>query len=288
MGILIAAAITTVIAAVAVGVLILKLSKREDWGVLALALLYAVPAQPVAFYYIRLPLHELLTQWLGAGALLTAITLFYAPITEEPAKWLALGVPSIRKALKPENAIAIALSVGLGFGVGEIWFLAAKLYPSPQIAALPFWAFGGFLGERLMVCFIHGAFVAFFFKRYAEGRSVALPALLGIAMHFALNFPIYLSSINPGSLGAENWGILIALYLAVATLLLLLFVNRLSAGRVEQGVLGNAVCPGCGKEYPRSFLAFNLLTVRYERCPHCRKFHFVPMKQPPRDKHKGA
>ena len=283
MGILIAAAITSLVAILAVGYLIRRISTPADYGALLLGFLYAVPAQPVAFYYIRLPLHELLNGWIGAGALLTAITLFYAPLTEEPAKWLALGVPSLRKTLRPQNAVAIALAVGLGFGVGEIWFLAARLYPSPQIAALPFWAFTGFLGERLMVCFIHGALIALFFKRYAENRSILFPALLGIALHFALNFPIYLSSINLGGFGAETWGILIALYLAAMTLALLIFVNRLSVGRMEHGLLGKADCPECGKEYSRSFLALNLLTVRYERCPHCRKFHFVPMNQPPRD-----
>lgn len=44
-----------------------------------------------------------------------------------------------------------------------------------------------------MVCFLHGGFVALFFKRYAEGRAVWPAALLGIALHFALNFPILFS-----------------------------------------------------------------------------------------------
>jgi hypothetical protein len=288
MGILIAAIITTVLSIVVVGLLVRRLSKREDRSVLIIAFFFALPLQPLAFYYIRLPLHELLTSMLGASALLTAITLFYAPVTEEIAKWLALGVPSIRKALTPSNAVAIALAVGLGFGIGELWFIAERLARSPHLTVLPFYYFNGFLTERLMVCFLHGAMIALFFKRYAEGHSVWPAALFGIALHFALNFPIYLSQINLWGLGAQVWGLLLVIYVALFTLAMFGFVNRLGKDDLREGFLGSATCPGCGGVYPRSLFALNLLTNRYERCPHCRKFHLVPMQQPARDKAEKA
>jgi RsiW-degrading membrane proteinase PrsW (M82 family) len=283
MGILIAAIITTVIAIVVIGLLIRKLAHAAPRWLLVLAFLSALPAQPVAFYLIRLPLHELLMHWIGAGALLTAISLFYAPLIEEPAKWFSLALPSLRKKLVPENAVAIALAVGLGFGTGELWFIAERLARSPQLANLPFYYFNGFLAERLMVCFLHGAMIALVFKRYAEGRPVWPAALLGIALHFALNFPIYLSQINFLALGAEVWGFVLVIYVAAFTLAMFGFVNRLASDKVRAGFLGEATCPGCGEVYPRSFFALNLLTRRYERCPHCRKFHLVPMSQPSRD-----
>lgn len=74
------------------------------------------------------------------------------------------------------------------------------------------------------------------------------------------------------------------IYVTLFTLAMFLFVNRLASGRIEAGILGEATCPDCGKVYPRPFFAANLLTRRYERCPHCRKFHLVPMHQPARDK----
>ena len=48
---------------------------------LLLAGVIALPLQPLAFYLVRLPLHAGLTAALGPGALLTAISLFYAPLT---------------------------------------------------------------------------------------------------------------------------------------------------------------------------------------------------------------
>jgi hypothetical protein len=224
MGIYIAAAITTVAAIAVVGMLIRHFGEKAPRWLLILAFLSALPAQPVAFYFIRLPLHELLTQWIGAGAFLTAITLFYAPVIEEPAKWFSLVLPSLRKAMTPKNAIAVGLAVGLGFGVGEIWFLAEQLSRSPQIAALPFWQFSGFLLERLQVCFLHGAFVVLLFKRFAEGRSLWPAALLGIALHFALNFPIYLAAINLPPLGRENWPLAILAFVLLFTLVCILWI----------------------------------------------------------------
>lgn len=284
MGILIAAVITTVAAMLVVGLLIRSLAHSAPRWLLVLAFLSALPAQPVAFHFIRVPLHEFLLQWIGAGALLTAISLFYAPLIEEPAKWFSLVLPSLRKRLTPENAVAVTLGIGLGFGIGELWFIAERLARAPQFAGLPFYYFNGFLAERLMVCFLHGAFIALFFKRYAEGRAVWPAALLGIALHFALNFPILFSQINLFGLGAQVWGLILVLYVAFFTLAMFAFVNRLANGKIEASILGSATCPDCGKDYPRSFLALNLLTRRYERCPHCRKFHLVPMHQPARDK----
>lgn len=240
MGIFIAAAITTAVAIAAIGLLIRHLSQSTDRGVLALAFLSALPAQPVAFHFIRLPLHEALAPWLGPGVLLTAIALLYAPLIEEPAKWFSLALPSLRKALKPENAVAVALAVGLGFGVGEIWLLAERLSRAPQIAALPFWQFGGFLLERLQVCFLHGALIALVFRRFAEGRSVWPAALLGVVLHFLLNFPIYLAGINVPPIGREIWPLVLLAYILLFTLVAFLAVLKLAGGAPARDKGGEA------------------------------------------------
>lgn len=162
--------------------------------------------------------------------LLTALSLFYAPMIEEPAKWFSLVLPSLRKHLTPKNAVAVALSVGLGFGVGEIWFLAERLSRSPQIAALPFWQLGGFLLERVQVCFLHGAMIVLVFKRFAEGRNVWPAALIGIALHFALNFPIFLAGVNVPPLGRVVWPLVLLGYLLLFTGACAAWVLRMTRG----------------------------------------------------------
>ena len=279
MGIIIAAVITTLLAAAAYGYLIRRITEPVDRRVVLVAALVALPLQPLAFYAVRMPVAHWLIVNIGLGDLFTAISLFHAPLTEEPAKWLMLLIPYIRRRLTPGNAVAIALATGLGFGIGEIWFLAERLMRVPQMAALPFYMFGGFLGERFMVAFAHGAFVAFAFMWLAEGRSFWLGALVGMALHFALNFPIFLLSIDLFGLGRPTWSALLQVYLLVFIIALMVAVNRLARGGLARNLFGDATCPECGSVYPRSLIGINMLVTRYERCPHCRHWHWVPMNQ---------
>lgn len=275
MGIHIAAAITTALVVGLYGYIIAKMSSRADWPVLLLAAVVALPLQPLAFYLIRLPLHGWLGATLGAGALLTVLSLFYAPLTEEPAKWLPLLVPPIRRRLNGDNTVSVALAVGLGFGIGEIWFLAQQVSVVPAYAGVPFYAFGGFLVERTLVCFLHGAMISFAYHRLATGRSFMVGGLIGMALHFALNLPIFLAAIDLFGIGKEAWAVVLSLWVPVFTIALGAAVTRLSRGRFREVVLGFSTCPECGAEYPRPLLALNFGPVRYERCPNCRHFHWV-------------
>ncbi len=275
MGIIVAAAITTALVVVLYGYIIARMSSRADRSLLVLAALVALPLQPLAFYLVRLPLHHALTGWLGAGALLTAISLFYAPLTEEPAKWLPLLVPAIRRRLTPDNAVALALAVGLGFGVGELWLIAFQLARVPAIAALPFYTFTGFLFERTLVCFLHGGLIVFAYHRLAGGRSFLVGGLIGMALHFALNFPIFLAGIDLFGVGNSVWSTLLTLWIVFLAAALGIAVTRLSRGRFREVVLGYSDCPECGAHYPRPLLGLNFGLARYERCPSCRHFHWI-------------
>lgn len=121
MGIIIAALITTLLMLVAYGYLIRRITEPADRDVAFRAALIMLPMQPLAFYAVRMPLHHWLQSSLGTADALTAISLFYAPLIEEPAKWLVLLFLFIRRKLTPNNAVAVAIGTGLGFAIGEIW-----------------------------------------------------------------------------------------------------------------------------------------------------------------------
>jgi hypothetical protein len=275
MNILIAAIITVAAAAGAYGYLIRHLSEPADRRAIVAAVLFTLPLQPLAFYLVRLPLDAGLRQLLGTGDLYAFLTTFYAPLTEEPAKWLVLLVPLVLRTLRPASAAPLALAAGLGFGLGEIGFLAERLMRMPEIAAMPFWMFGGFLTERFVVCFLHGAFVFFLFARLAAGKSFWPGAIVGMALHYITNFPIYFASLGALPWSAETWQMVLAVYVLALALVLAAVMNRMVGGRLSTAALGYSECPECGANYPRPFLALNLGPVRYERCPSCRKFHLV-------------
>lgn len=212
MGLIIAAALTTLMALVVFGKLISLLSVPSDRRVLLLALVVALPLQPLAFYLIRLPLLHTMLPDVSAGWLRPAFLLALAPLTEEPAKWLVLLVPSIRQAFEKRTAVPLALAAGVGFGIGEIWFVAHAAMTAPGFVERPFWMYGGFAFERLQVCFLHGAFLALPFVMYAWRRSFLLGAAAGMLCHFLLNFPIYLATVDLFGLGRAGWATILLLW----------------------------------------------------------------------------
>ena len=85
--------------------------------------------------------------------------------------------------------------------------------------------------ERAMVCFLHGAFVAFAFKRLAEHRSFFLGGLIGVALHFMLNLPTFLAASDLFGLGRQTWSALAASWIAIFVICLAVAVMRLGRQR---------------------------------------------------------
>jgi hypothetical protein len=153
-GIYLTAVLTTAIAAASFGPLIHKLRLPANERLLWLAAAIALPLQPLVFFCVRMPLDH----WLVAHLNSTKATYyqwlitFYAPLTEEPAKLVPLLIPLIYRDIRAENFARYALAIGSGFGIGEMWFVADRVARLPEFASLPFYHFGAFVGERLMVC----------------------------------------------------------------------------------------------------------------------------------------
>lgn len=270
------ALITTVIALSIYGTVIWKMKSPVDYRWLWLAFLIVLPMQPLAFYLIRLPLNNFLVARLGSTSRLYEwITLCYAPLTEEPAKLVPLLLPFVLRDIRKENFGRYALAIGLGFGIGELWFVAARVAANPRFAAVPFWQFTGFLNERLVVCLLHGVFVSVGLWRL---RNKFLLGVLGaMLLHFFGNFPIYLMSKNVFGLGAGVWSLVIngwlGFYFLGGIALLTYFVyGKVAVGRF---VFGQTKCPECSAIYNSSLFALNLGVKRYERCPACKRWHVI-------------
>ncbi len=214
MGLFIAASITS--ALVLCGFAIL-LRQADAWRTTALAFVIALPLQPLMFYVVRLPIDGFLRTSFGIASWVTIASLFYAPLTEEPAKWLVAVAPKLRRAIV-NDPIVLALAVGAGFGFGEIWFLAQALSKSPSYPDLPFWMFGGFIVERLAVCFLHGVMLVPALYALASGGSFLVGGIVGMTLHFLLNFPIYLAGINLFGLG-EAWKPILLLWILLFVIL---------------------------------------------------------------------
>lgn len=275
-GIYFAAILTT---ALAVGVFVaaiyrLRLPANERF--LWLAALVALPLQPLAFYCVRVPLDEWFVLHLGSTSTAYAwLTSLYAPLTEEPAKLVPLLIPAIVRDIRKENFVRYALAIGVAFAIGEMWFVAERIARVPNLAAMPFYQFGGYIGERLMTCVFHSAFVSVALWRLRGGFALGFAG--AAALHWLGNFPVFLMSWNVGGLGKTFWmtviGVFLLLYFIAAAGLLAHF----AFGRIapQQIFYGPRHCPECDKVYDAPLLAVNLGRIRYERCPHCQRWHWT-------------
>ena len=275
-GIYVAAILTTAIALAIFGAVIRKLKLPANPKLLWLAALIVLPLEPASFYFVRVPLDHWLTSVLGSNSvILHWLVTFYAPLTEEPAKLVPLLIPAIRRDISHANFGRYALAIGLGFAIGEMWFIADIIARNPKFAGVPFYLFGGYLSERLMVCVFHSAFVglalACLRNRFWLGETGAMAA------HWLGNFPIFLMASNAFGMGATFWAIAVQLWIIAYLIGALALISRFVFGRVSPGLLfyGRRKCPECGAEYDASLFAANLGATRYERCPHCRHWHFT-------------
>lgn len=272
-GIYITAALTSLLAVAIFGTLIYKLPRPANGWLLLAAVLICLPLQPLAFYLVRLPLDHWLAGWLTRQSFAyQGLTTLYAPLTEELAKLLVLLIPAIFRDIRPENFARYALAIGLGFAVGEMWFVAERLFRQPALAGLPFDHFGGYVTERLMTCVFHSAFVSISLSRLRKRLWLGL--CLAMAAHWAANFPISLMVWNVGGLGRTIWEVIVGLWLLAlfigATVLLIRYTSsRLSFLSL---LYGFRHCPECGTDFEPSMLAINLGDKRYEKCPRCRKW----------------
>jgi hypothetical protein len=201
----IAAIIPTLVGIGIIGSMVLWRAPRGQRRLLILIVLLELPLCAFAFYCIRQPLEGLLQRVLSPfsdGYRL--ITTCYAPLTEEPIKLLVLFIPFVFRNVKRSNFLFFALAIGLGFGIGEIWFLAYECSGVPAFTSIPWYGFAGFMQERFLVLVMHGAFTAcalIFFRN----KLFIIGFLIAVLLHYIGNFPIFLAAVNFGGLSTGDW-----------------------------------------------------------------------------------
>ena len=275
-GIYLTAILTTSIAVVLFGWVNHKLRLPANERLVWLATVVALPLQPLAFYCVRMPVDHWLAARLGSTSdVYVWLTTLYAPLTEELAKLLPLLIPVLRRDINSGNFLRYALALGVGFAIGEMWFVAERVARVPALAALPFYQLGGYASERLMTCVFHSAFVAVALWRLRDRFALGFAG--AAALHWLANFPLFLMAWNVGGLGKTIWMIAIQCFLLLYFLGALALLSWFAFGRVSPGriLYGRRQCPECDGEYDGPFLALNLGSTRYERCPHCRRWHWT-------------
>ena len=171
----------------------------------ALGVLGGMAAFFGAFYLLRIPLDAALQSLNQSNPVMYRLgTTLYAPITEEPAKWLVLIPFFLAGKIKHENKAVWAMCIGIGFGIGEIVFLSQRIAADPQTLTMPWYLSSGFMVERFMVSLIHSALVLIAVDALCSRKLWGL--ILAPVVHFLVNLPIFLSRQYPLDPMGVLWG----------------------------------------------------------------------------------
>src|SRR5512146_849127 len=94
---------------------------------------------------------------LAAPVWFLAFQVLITPLVEEPLKVVPLLLPPARRMVTSRaSALWVGWVLGISFGLGEALFTAYGVAQNGAYDFLPWYAFTGFLNERIMTCFAHG------------------------------------------------------------------------------------------------------------------------------------
>lgn len=119
-----------------------------------------------------------------------------SPVFEELIKVVPVLLPSVRRQITgPDDAYWTGMALGIGFGLGEIAYLAWGIAASGAYEQYAWYTFTGFLGERVLVVFLHG-FMTSLFVWLAFRRKPVTGYLAAVAIHAAINAPAMLFQLG--------------------------------------------------------------------------------------------
>lgn len=277
-GITIAAIITILILLCLISLVIVQRMAAWDRLFAVSGMILAGAAFFGAFYLLRLPLDQAVKSLVSYDPIRYRwIASLYAPLTEEPAKWLVLLPLFMAGRIKPENKGAWAICLGFGFAIGEIVFLAQQVASDPMSAGLPWFYFNGFIMERLMVSLIHSALFLVAIEAIISRKFWLI--LLAPLFHWLVNMPIFLSIQFPFNDGGFLWSQIIWTWLTLFLVASLVYLGSkmINTEKQKAAIFGRAVCPECQTLYVRPWMGMNRIGKRYERCPNCKHNHWTTL-----------
>ncbi len=235
--IFITALFTILISAVLWGALFYSIgSKQKIYG---LFLILMLPFSALVNLLIKTPLNQLVIKIFDLqGGFNLQQPLFYllflaflAPVTEEFIKVLPIFLPVVRERVK-KDPLWFGAWLGLGFGLGEALYIAYGISKSSQFVGLPWYAFGGYAGERFVVCLIHAILTAIFTwfifqKKFFTGYGLV------IFLHFFVNLGAFLLAL--GVIGLPFVNIL----LLVSVIILVLIFEKIRKNLLKSNISGS-------------------------------------------------
>lgn len=150
-----------------------------------------LPLKPQAIIAIGSVAHVQPGLGLAGPIWFLAFKVLVTPLVEEPVKVLPLLLkPAWKLVTDQASALWTGFVLGVSFGLGEAAFIAYAVAQNDTYSSLPWYAFTGFLNERIMACFAHGILTAIIVIGLQRGgRNILYGSITAIGLHLFLNAP---------------------------------------------------------------------------------------------------
>ena len=263
---------------------ILRIGDKKDYSRLLVSVLLTLPLAPLAYYGLILPLDNvILTIFSRESGLYKFVNIGYGPIIKESIKLVPLMLPFLNRRISSKNFVAFGMALGLGFGIGEIWLTAFQTSYIPNNLMLPIgYLLLGFIAEKLMFCFLHGAFTSLVLSYWKRRWGIGLSKAIGL--HLLAVLPLYLSQMNILGINPRAWRTILPLYLVfffICMIFMLIYLRSGANGIRETFIRADINCTNCGKPYKRSFWMTNVSNKEYDYCPNCGDKNHINFKDRP-------
>ena len=175
-------------------VIVVKFFLKVDWKRYFLPILVMLPGSLIINMGLKDWIFLGLSKWTPSSNLI--LFLLYFPIwvlivgiTEELFKITPLLIPKVRKEIKESEftKVQFGWSLGIGFGVGEIWYLAFLIAFEPVYEGIQWYLFTGFLLERTLVVFLHAGMTILTIYGITKGK-IWLTIILGMIFHGIIDY----------------------------------------------------------------------------------------------------
>ncbi len=142
-------------------------------------ILYMLKVSGLENHINTLPIHILI------------LTLLVVGFSEEAIKMAPALLPPISKMLFRSKYYKIAFSwfIGVGFGLGEAYYIAYAISLSPAYSGYPYYYFAGYMNERTIVCLIHGILTVLALYGWPSSKRIIGTYTLASIVHSVIDVP---------------------------------------------------------------------------------------------------
>ena len=145
--------------------------------------------KPVILYMLKVSAFENHINILPIHILI--LTLLVVGFSEEAIKMAPVLLPPISEMLFRSKYYKIAFSwfIGVGFGLGEAYYIAYAISLNPVYSGYPYYFFTGYMNERTIVSLIHGILTVLALYGWPSSRRIIGTYTLASIVHSVIDIP---------------------------------------------------------------------------------------------------